>query len=251
MPIEPCRAFEWYCILRSYTPDPLLFLATASLGAITWRLVVRTNDLARDSLLATTLADRAHQEQLMPICHFVGTISMVFVGRDRTGAEIIVEHPERMTEDGVQHIRTMYTLHGKIRNAGPGAALNIQLNFGIARREGSLVWAVEPLGTLAANGEVELDRSYNVWPQTPPNEILNGWIFQILAHNVFQQIATTGHAGGFWNSHVINVDRSSFAFEPPKNVDRYPSQRTEKSRRFLPFAVVQLKKFFSYKNQRE
>jgi hypothetical protein len=223
MSVEICRAVAWYCTLRSYIPDPLLMLATVSLAAITWRLVVRTNDLARDSFLATTLADRAHQEQLMPICHYVGTITMIFIGRNDAGEEIAVEQTEQMQNRGLQHVKTLYALQGKIRNDGPGAGLNIQLDFGLARREGSIVWGVFPIGALAANGETQFSRSFVVWPQDAPNEVLNGWIFRITAHNIFRQIATTQHAGGFMNALVIDVDSSGFIFEPPKSIDRYVS----------------------------
>jgi hypothetical protein len=223
---DVCSAAAWFCAIRAYAPDPLLLLSTALLALVTWRLVVRTNQLAVDSLKATALADQAHQEQLMPICHFVGTIQMVFVGQNSEASEFTFTEVDALRAEGLQHVRTLYALTGKIRNDGPGTALNIQLDFVTGIREKSQIWGVFPIGVLAPNADVPFSTSIAVWPEAPGNSPLLGWMFRISASNIFGQSAITLHAGGFINGTTMNVDSPGLLFEPPTSITRLSSPRT-------------------------
>jgi hypothetical protein len=78
---DACNAVAWFCAIKAYEPDPLLLIATLLLAFFTaWlflstrNMAEKTAELATGASEANRLADRHHQEGLMPLVTLKATL---------------------------------------------------------------------------------------------------------------------------------------------------------------------------------
>lgn len=102
---------------------------TIALAYFTWRLAIKTNALAVEGSAAAAAAERQHRQQLMPLCKFS-------------------ENNFEVRSVGTPHgLVAIFVSPGKLRNAGAGPALHVQVLVRMQTDNYGKIWAAAgPLG---------------------------------------------------------------------------------------------------------
>ncbi len=168
---------------RLYHATSSVALKTHELSERTHDVSERTAELARDTVAATLLSDRHHQESLTPILLFVGKIVQQPAGA-ATWYNFVVD--------------------GRIINRGLGPAVKCEVNIGFGES-----FHVGPVG---ANSDVPI--KFEVPGQS--HEDPNGRPFHMIIKgtNLFTAVSTTEVFGAF------NRDANTHLFTPPSVVAR-------------------------------
>jgi hypothetical protein len=187
----------------------LLFIATAALAAVTYRLFTttatvagethrlatethslssQTAALARETLEASKLADQHHQESLMPLIVFEGT----------------VRNEDQLAGQGFRAVK----IHGKVKNNGLGLVTMCDVSFGD-------IGEVFHAGAIGPKQDALVFHELSVqfiredsWRNGP-------WHLILRYQNFAGVMAQTEHFGKF------NTTVFSTVFTPPKVVDRF------------------------------
>lgn len=207
----PYWQHEWLWVALSAAISLLVALATLYLGWQTRNLAKDTRDSVTEAQLGRVQDDRHHQETLMPVCQFIGTVEMV----------------RENYEDDTEHFRTFHAYDGYIENSGPGVATLVQADVACGRTDdGSIIWQVFPIGTIApSGGRRDFRAAVMVYDsKNPPAKQLLSYVLQIGYHNFLKQRGMALQGQGFINGTKMVANNATL--EHPPILDRVSPAKT-------------------------
>ncbi len=115
-----------------FVADLGVAIGTIALACFTWRLAVKTNVLAAEGSAAAGAAERQHRQQLMPLRKF--SENDFHVGS---------------VDDPAHGAVAIFLPPGRLRNAGAGPALHVQVLVRMQTAKYGKIWAAPALSDRA------------------------------------------------------------------------------------------------------